>query len=80
MLWRSSLGRRQSGLIANRCRFSALEHPKLSHRAGPTQDCFEDYNAQEEPLLNCLTQVSVFDVATNAWVTNECHTLPRLVI
>jgi len=44
MFWRSALERRQTGLFGPRCRFAAVEAPKLSDRAGPTRDRLEDYN------------------------------------
>jgi len=44
MFWRSALERRQTGLFGPRCRFAAVEAPKLSDRAGPTRDRSEDYN------------------------------------
>jgi len=42
MFWRSALERRQTGLFGPRCRFAAVEAPKLSDRAGPTRDRLED--------------------------------------
>jgi len=42
MFWRSALERRQTGLFGPRCRFAAVEAPKLSDCAGPTRDRLED--------------------------------------
>jgi len=45
MFWRSALERGQTGLFGPRCRFSAVEAPRLSDRAGPTRDRIEDYKS-----------------------------------
>jgi len=37
-------GARPTGLFGPRCRFAAVEAPKLSDRAGPTRDRLPDYN------------------------------------
>jgi len=44
MFWRSASERRQTDRFGPRCRFAAVEAPKLSDRAGPTRDRLEHYN------------------------------------